>query len=419
MICLFVSPLSLFISSFNVAFHKDLALQSILLQNFTIHNEATPYYKKDDIINTPDWLDLKTVQLDGSRNEEKLRNSLDESLIDEHNPPFKKHEGGVIVTKVLWSENTSTLKRMLCTITAAYNRFVNYDIVIFTTLPWDDNTVEELAKIVAPAKLIVSTEGPPLEQHLASMTNEEITFLEERCNVNKTAGKNLTWFNYCTEKDIKGTNNLGYAWQAEFRAYHLWTHPLMMNYKYMIWVDSDAICSHTWLNDPIDAMVKNNLTLMFERFYGNTYSEKFTEKMMKTYGEPLCYNEIQDGHLKPLRGKECETFGVMVKQVGGFFHITNLEIYRQPKHQRFLRELVGDYKFSRQWDDQLAVAVVPSMEDPTRAWHLRSKNFTLNILHHRKYDAYEKIDARNVKTWWTQDIRDQWHAGRVLCDFCF
>ena len=84
-----------------------------------------------------------------------------------------------------------------------------------------------------------------------------------------------------------------------------------------------------------------------------------------------------------------------------------------------MKELVGDYKFSREWDDQLAVTVVGAMEDPKRAWHLRSHNFLFNINHHRVYDGGKKIGFKNIHRWWTVDARNKWHAGRLLCDHCF
>ena len=184
----------------------------------------------------------------------------------------------------------------------------------------------------------------------------------------------------------------------------------------MVWLDSDALCSRTWYNDPIKAIIQRDLTLMWTTFYGTTRSEKFRTKMLSTYGEDLCRNGLVNGHMSPKRN--CTNKNIQFSQVGGFFHVTNLDVYRKDKHQKFLKELVGDYKFSRQWDDQLAVTVIPAMEDPTRAWRLRSNNFTLNIYHHGKYDGEEKAIFKNKGKWWNK-IKDDWHAGRSLCDYCF
>jgi len=94
----------------------------------------------------------------------------------------------------------------------------------------------------------------------------------------------------------------------------------------MICLDSDALCSQTQDKDPLEAMFQRDLILMLS----------IIEKLY--------------------RGK------IHVDQVGGFFHVTNLDVYREDSHQKFLKELVGDYRFNRRWDDQLAVTVIPAMK---------------------------------------------------------
>ena len=64
-----------------------------------------------------------------------------------------------------------------------------------------------------------------------------------------------------------------------------------------------------------------------------------------------------------------------------------------------MKELVGDYKFSRQLDNQLAVTVSGTMEDLKTAWHLRSHNVTFNIYHHVTYDGTERVKFKNMHTW--------------------
>ncbi len=141
------------------------------------------------------------------------RPKMDISNIDVHDPPFQRHEGVVIATKVLWPKDLYVLKQMFCLLNAAYNRFVNYDLLVFTTMPWTDEEIADLQAHVGEAKLTVALEGPPtLEGHLANMTKDERAFLDERCNV--TAKENITWFHRCQEGDSHLVNNLGYCWQS-------------------------------------------------------------------------------------------------------------------------------------------------------------------------------------------------------------
>lgn len=154
-------------------------------------------------------------------------------------PTFERYDGVVIATKVLWSNDKAMLKQMFCLLSAAYNRFVNYDLVVFTTLPWTVEEIEDLQMSVAPAKLKVVSEGPSLQEHIATMTEDEKSFLFHRCNVTKN--EDITWFHRCHEEGSHLINNLGYSWQSEFRAYHIWTHAAIQEYKYMMWIDSDAM----------------------------------------------------------------------------------------------------------------------------------------------------------------------------------
>lgn len=152
---------------------------------------------------------------------------------------FKRYDGVVIVTKVLKQLDAKKLKRFLCMLAHGYNDKVHYDMVVFTTLPWDEAAIANLQKLWAPAKLTVAVEAPPLEDQLAAMPEEEREFLRKRCGMifpNET----LAYNNWCTEPNYKGGYiSLGYSWQAEFRAYHIWTHEALKNYKYMMWLDSE------------------------------------------------------------------------------------------------------------------------------------------------------------------------------------
>lgn len=111
---------------------------------------------------------------------------------------FKRYDGVVIATKVLWQNDIKALKHWTCFINHAYNDRMKYDIVVFTTLPWDEENIVQLQKAAAPANLTVAVEAVPLEEQLAAMTKEEVEFLRKRCNV-KNATEALTYFHRCTE----------------------------------------------------------------------------------------------------------------------------------------------------------------------------------------------------------------------------
>jgi hypothetical protein len=349
----------------------------------------------------------------------------DLSNITESHEPFTRHDGVAIVTKTysLQDNGEKELKRMICLMNAAYNRHVNYDYVIFVAMPFSKSQEVELQNHAYPAKLTLVQE-PSLEEHLANMTKDESDFLNKRCGV--VDGENITWMHHCREEGSDHVSNLAYSWQAEFRAAHIYTHPALMDYKYMIWLDTDAWITKDWDKDPIQAMVENDLVILFDSFdYGETRGLKLKEKMEYAYNKSICSVSLnkEKGHLET---NICEEDWIPnILQIGGFNHITNLDVYRKDIHQKFLLNMVGDYKFSRQWDDQLGVTVPALFESPERSWDARANGFNFGIVHHYIIDAIDPMigtndyPVRNINRFWTLTVAPQWDAGKLMCDDLF
>jgi hypothetical protein len=335
--------------------------------------------------------------------------------MDRPDEPFVRYDKVVVATKVLWPNDVFKLKQMICLFTAAYNRHVNYDIVIFTTIPWKRSHLEELRKVAPQTKITVVRDSPPLQDQLATLTADELTFLRERCSVKE--GENLTWFHHCTEPGFKGVANLGYSWQAEFRSYHIWSTPVLADYKYMIWMDGDSFCTKPWAKDPMKAMVENDLVLMVNNFpQGYSANPKLADKMRQAYNNrSICSLYMSsEGRFSP---RECE--GNQSPKVGlvhGFMHITSLDFYRNATTLHFLGLLVGDHRFSREWDDQLAVTAPAAMAAPERVWDLRMNGYNLGIHHNGNLDGKERNAATRYNTYWEKEGRAGWETGREMCD---
>eukprot|EP00559_Dactyliosolen_fragilissimus_P009979 CAMPEP_0184858710 /NCGR_PEP_ID=MMETSP0580-20130426/3795_1 /TAXON_ID=1118495 /ORGANISM="Dactyliosolen fragilissimus" /LENGTH=303 /DNA_ID=CAMNT_0027355011 /DNA_START=392 /DNA_END=1303 /DNA_ORIENTATION=- len=274
-------------------------------------------------------------------------------------------------------------------------------------MPWEDEEILTLQQIALPANLNVVLEGPPLEEQLEAMTPEELDFLLKRCNFNATEHPVLTWFHYCKEPNRTGVNNLGYCWQAEFRAYHIWTHPAIMTYEYMIWMDSDAYPGREWDVDPMEAMIDNDLTLMYAGWpYGTSVDREgeILRKIEHSYNTSICSieNKAEEGSGDVfLHASACETnvSNAAFNQIAGSHHITNLKVFRKDIHQKFLKDFVGDFRFRRSMDDQLAVTLVGFMDqyltnnkssdvpEKYTVWHERTQGIELDIMHHQCFDS--------------------------------
>ncbi len=329
---------------------------------------------------------------------------------------FHRYEKVVIVTKVHWSKDLYVLKRMLCLFNAAYNQHVNYDIIVFTTVPWSQEAVQELQSTIPDTKLQVVIDGPSstgdLGDYLVNISREELSMLEGRC------GKPLSWFNHCNEEGMNIISNLAYNWQSEFRAYHIYKHEALKPYRYMIWMDSDALCTESWKNDPMELMVKNNLTIMFPNFpAGKTENPKLRTKIETVYNQSICHAILnREGFLW---GKKCKDEHELphFQHVHGFHHITNLDVYRKEIHLKFLHlATVGEYKFSRLWDDQLGVTVPAVMDTPGKAWDYAKHNITTNIFHHGDLDGKGRGSVKNFPKWWRTTASGKWNEGKDMCD---
>mmetsp|Transcript_15728 Transcript_15728/g.29671 ORF Transcript_15728/g.29671 Transcript_15728/m.29671 type:complete len:467 (-) Transcript_15728:3473-4873(-) len=348
------------------------------------------------------------------------------SRVNQSSTNFKRYDGVAIVTKVLWDKDVSTVCEMLCYIAHAYNDDMRYDIVVFTTIPWSEENIAKVQNIAAPAKVTVAVEGPSLEEQLAALSKEELTMLRNRCFLKDKPNETLTWQHYCGEEGSKDVVNLGYCWQAEFRAYHIWTHEALKPYKYMIWVDSDCRIGKKWDQDPMAVMIENDLTLLYSGWpYGKFKDVKTKDKMQQIYNMTICYSkQNSEGELYGKMCKSGTNMPYLIRQVAGNHHITNLDHYRKDIHQNFLKLFVGDYKFSRKFDDQIAVTIVGLMEQELRqeglkVWHERSKNLTLKIAHHRMFDVQhsERAPARRLDFF--EAVKGQWAGLEERCGALF
>jgi len=293
---------------------------------------------------------------------------------------FVHHPGAVIAVKIHGGEFLPELQQALCLLQVAYNNRVLYDIVVFATIALPEEGIAELRQIVHPAKLIVQYDEQTLQEQIADMTPTQQEHLMNRCyDVNRT--EDLTWHHRC--KDGKFVMPIAYCWMSEFRSKQIWTQKVLAPYKYMLWYDSDAFATQVWKKDPIAFMIREDLVLLMANYAQGTtlFKTGVQSKLFQVYNKTFCGGEIQrNGRLNVTYGGEhvCRS---SVKQVHGFFHITNLDFYRLPINLHWSNVQIGDNKFSRLWDDQLAVAVPPTMLAPHRVAEMEISGLKLEVMH--------------------------------------
>jgi hypothetical protein len=298
---------------------------------------------------------------------------------------FETQPRVVIATKIHGPPHIPQLKQSLCLLMAAYNNRVLYDIVIFTTTSVSKLDEIHLQEIVHPAHLSIQTDKKTLNQHVNELSLEQKRILYQRCNFTENSGAEpLAWgTRACGEDGVGMCMPLAYSWQSEFRAKHIWKHSALAKYKYMLWYDSDAMATRVWEQDPITVMIRNDLAIFFDHFpQGGTRGQEVQDKIQQAYNDTLCDLKLQKGHL--VRGVgNCHA----VPQIHGFFHITDLDFYRSPENLKWYDIMIGDGKFSRRWDDQLAVTVPAAMRAPERSWEMGANGVKLDVWHNGTYEA--------------------------------
>ncbi|CAJ1968706.1 unnamed protein product [Cylindrotheca closterium] len=300
---------------------------------------------------------------------------------------FHRYDGVVIATKIHGPHQISLVSQSLCLLQKAYNARMNYDILVFTTIPLSNYQTEQLMQLVAPAKLTVALDIPVggLQQMIANLSEQRRQIFLERCKVN--SADNITWFSECPGR-------LAYNWQAEFRTLHIWNHPALAKYKFMVWTDSDGFPTQIWDQDPVAHMIAHNLAIFFDHFpqgkIQGTVRDTVLQRMEKAFNKTLCTLEFaKKGHLRPTFGtlKKCLERNITIPLIHGFFHITNLQFYRREIVLQWQETLLGECFLCRHLDDQMAVTIPAAMLAPRRSRDMRRSGLNLKVFHNGVMDG--------------------------------
>lgn len=317
---------------------------------------------------------------------------------------FEKQPGVVIVTKIHDAAYIPMLEQMLCLLHQAYNHRVLYDIVVFTTEAIDPLLTTNLQQAVGQAKIRVLKDNRGLQQEIANLTSRRRARFVKHCGLdNESQLVNLTWWSDCSGR-------IAYNWQAEFRSWHIWNHPILKPYKWMMWLDADAFCSKIWTRDPIAIAIQHNTTILFDNFpQGVASGWQIQQRIKKAFGNettnyaPLCSINLSPlGHFISQTDEECmgENARKMIPLIHGFFHITNMDFYRSSPVMRWAEILIGNGFLQRQFDDQVAVTVPAAYLTPRQSWLLRNVGVDLGVYHNGKLDGLEKLPGGGFKRWW-------------------
>jgi hypothetical protein len=242
---------------------------------------------------------------------------------------FKRYDGVVIATKLHGPHQRQLLFQSLCLLQAAYNRKVNYDIVVFYTEDLNETDMSVTEQIVAPSRIIWAKDNKgSLRQEIDALSPTRRSNFLQACGANTSDG--IDWFSDCGGR-------VAYNWQAEFRSWHIWTHTALRPYRTMLWLDTDGFATKEWHIDPVQTMIENELNILFMNFpMGRGKGQEIHDRMFNSFNKTICSLSVKNGRLDAKYGDSADSCpGSRVPMIHGFFHITNLDFYRRPDVLKF------------------------------------------------------------------------------------
>lgn len=355
-----------------------------------------------------------------SKNEEFLHHyQYDNNTIIKE---FERMNGVVIVTKIHGRHQLGLLQQSMCLLHHAYNNKLNYNIVVFTTIPIPDNEtlLMDIRTSIAPTTISIVVDNDGLRNEIDKLSPDRRRKFLRRCNA--TSADEITWDSLCYEEEETATTTtttttierISYNWQAQFRSLHIWHHKSLQPYRYMLWMDTDAFCTKAWQNDPVALAIKNNMVIYFNNYPQGRAPKAAQQIVKKVFGEYLCAaRKLSNGQLATTMGDTCD--GSTLWTIHGFFHITDLDFFRQDRVLHFQQAMIENCFLCRKFDDQLAVTVPSVVLAPEKSWDMYKSGIELKIFHNNKIDGKRNKKAGGFFTYWDKNAESQFPEAWKKC----
>mmetsp|Transcript_16290 Transcript_16290/g.34089 ORF Transcript_16290/g.34089 Transcript_16290/m.34089 type:complete len:447 (+) Transcript_16290:173-1513(+) len=392
-ICIFVQTIFIILSKSNITTTHGNLQTGLNLNNKNADNHLEKV--KNDETN-PKNLPSKAQQ---SKHPYPYAKTLEETVTNPKRQvkEFERQNDAVIVTKIHGRHNLITLEQSLCLLHYAYNQRLQYNIIVFYSDDLDEKDMITSRKIVKPVNISFVKDTPPLQEVLITLPEKRRQNLLTRCQAKKPniTLREIDWWTECPGR-------INYNWQAEFRSWHLWRHPALANYKYMMWLDSDGFPTRAWDRDPIAFAINNDLVLFAAAYHkqdaGKFGGEEAQRRIFNSFNTTLCDAYERDGtpHVISVTSPD-KCFFKKLFNFHGYFHVTNLHFYRSDMVDRFSRNWIGDCFLCREYDDQAALTAPTLVLAPERAWTMTMHNFSLGVFHNSILDG--KKAGGFIKLW--------------------
>lgn len=180
-------------------------------------------------------------------------------------------------------------------------------------------------------------------------------------------------------------------------------------------MDTDAFATKVWKQDPIATMRRYDLALLFDHFpQGTAKGTEYPYRFQEAFNKTICSIDMKWGMLTYGEGK-CLGKSVRIKQVHGFFHVSDLDFYRSEPVKHWSRVFIGDTKFSRFYDDQIAVTVPAAVLAGNRSWDMRRHGVRLDVFHNFLLDGYRERAVGGFVKYWKANAKERFPEAVDKC----
>ena len=185
----------------------------------------------------------------------------------------------------------------------------------------------------------------------------------------------------------------------------------------MLWIDSDAFATRIWDKDPVDYFLRNDGAIMFEHFPQGNSNFRMQTKIFRGFNRTICGLKLskETGNLVSTLGAEQQCRKTGIPNIHGFFHLTDLDLYRSPAATRGLAGVFAGCFLDRTPDDQLAVTAVAAILAPARAWEMHAKGFRLGLFHNFRLDEVKTEKLPGFKRYWRAVARHTLPTADGVC----
>lgn len=158
------------------------------------------------------------------------------------------------------------------------------------------------------------------------------------------------------------------------------------------------------------------LSQLFDHFpAGSSRGYEIPRIIKDVYDRVICNVNLVNGTLVPWEGRCLNRKKNRIFQVHGFFHVSSLDFYRSDNVMKWNRALIGDSKFSRQFDDQIGITIPAAVLAGNRSRDMKSLGIYPRVFHNYVLDGRPPDWRGYFVKWWKRNANTTFPEASGQC----